>query len=144
MKHQLPGDVHVALGLATPDFYAFHISSNWGNRFKDSALQLTHFKLAANLECNTEEKTYPDTFKAELVFADRVAVEAKVECDYNNSSLDVETNLLASVTDQISVGFHLQYNDKAKTLIKQEYGIFLRPYANNFLPLSSYNFLTAL
>ena len=85
--------------------------------------------MSTNLECNVTDKTYPDSFKTQMVFADRVAVEAKVVCDFAKS-LEFETNLLASVNKQLSVGLNVQFNEKLRTFTQQQYGIFYRPFLN--------------
>ena len=76
-----------------------HLTSDHKDSFKDSALNLTQLKFAAKLECHVPEKDYTDTFKASMVFSDRVAVEAKVICDFLAHKLELETNLLATVND---------------------------------------------
>jgi hypothetical protein len=72
----LTDDVKVKFKINTPHHYLLNLSTDFKDRFKDTALKMNLFKLEADLECDEATFTYPTTFQAKFIFARMIAAHA--------------------------------------------------------------------
>lgn len=69
------------LTLSTPHNYNLLLTTDFKDRFRDTALRLNSLNLMANLDIDVDKKTYPNTFTANMLFANLVGVKASIIVD---------------------------------------------------------------
>lgn len=130
-------DVDLKFSVNTPHHYKLNLSTNFRDRFKDTALKINLFKLSADLECDESTFTYPSTFHAKFIFAKMVALHAHIMTERGNN-LQAQFDLLMRLTKNVYGGGEVIYDDKAKSLILSKYGLFWKA-AKNFNLSLEYN-----
>ena len=78
-------DVDVALKISSPHHYLLKLSTDFKDRFKDSAAKLNLAKLEADLECDESTFTYPSTFHSKLIFNRMIALHAQIMTERGNT-----------------------------------------------------------
>jgi hypothetical protein len=106
-----------------------HLSTDFKDRFKDSAAKLNLFKIKADLECDESISSYPTTFHANFIFNRMVALHTHIMTEKGNN-LEAQVDLLARLAKNIYGGTELVYDDKAKALILLKYGLFWKAQKN--------------
>ena len=96
-------DTRVTLSL--PHNYTLALTTDFADRFRDTALKLDKLSVSANLDFDVDKKTFPDTFTSNMYFAGKVGVKAQVLVDYTRS-LDFIINNLVALTPEVSSGCH--------------------------------------
>lgn len=84
-SYPLTDDVDVKFAINTPHHYRVNLSTNFKDRFKETAVKLNLFKIQADLECDEQTFTYPTTFQAHFIFARMAALHAQVMTEKGNN-----------------------------------------------------------
>lgn len=137
----LTKEINYNLQVSTPHHYLVQLTANWGDQFKEStgALKVEGLKVQADLECDEAAFVYPTTFQVQAVLMKMIALHAQVM--NNNARQPVvmaQTDIIARLTKTLYGGAKIVYDDKAKSLEMQKYGLFWKAY-KNFLIGLEYN-----
>jgi hypothetical protein len=81
MKYGLLNGIETKLTISLPHNYTLALTTDFYDRFRDTALRLDAFSVSANIDIDVDKKVFPNTYTANMYFAGRVGVKAQVLVD---------------------------------------------------------------
>lgn len=96
LSYKVNENVDTSLTVSTPHHYLLKLTTDFKDRFKDSAAKLTGFKIEADLECDEHTHTYPTTFHSNLKFNNLAALHTQVMTEKGNN-LQAQLDIYARI-----------------------------------------------
>lgn len=76
--YPLSNEVLMNFTINTPHHYLLMLSTDWKDRYYDTALKLNHLKMQVDLECDEVTHIHPTTIHAYMKFMKMVSIHCQV------------------------------------------------------------------